>query len=124
MARIKGLRDELLDLSLRELIELGKSIEEEIGINFIPMVDVRILPSPKRGCIKEEIKGKDVILLKIGEMKGAVRKILELVARLSKKEIEQIFANGYGLVANNIEKVRADYLKTTLEAVGSEIELK
>lgn len=124
MARIKGLRDELLDLSLRELIELGKSVGEEAGISFIPTIDLRILPQPKRKCGKEEKKGADVIMLKIGEMKEATRKLLEKVAGMSKKEIDLIFANGYGLVANNISKVRADYLRSTLEAVGSEVELK
>ena len=124
MARIKGLTDELLDLSLKELIALGKNIEEETGINFIPTIDVRILPAPNKCCKKEPEQGVDVILLKVGEMEEAVRKLLEKVGGLSKKEIDTIFANGYGQVANNISKFRADHLRASLEAVGSEIELK
>lgn len=124
MARIKGLTDELLDLSLRELIQLGKNIEQETGISFIPTIDLRILPSPKKRCDKEPAKGVDVIMLKIGEMKEAVRKLLEKIGGLNKKEIDTIFANGYGQVANNISRIRADSLRASLEAVGSEIELK
>ena len=124
MARIKGLTDELLDLSLKDLIALGKNIEEETGINFIPTIDLRILPSPKKRCSKEPEKGIDVILLKIGDMEDAVRRILEKMGGLKKKEVDTIFANGYGQIANNISKTRADALRATLEAIGSEVELK
>lgn len=124
MARIKGLTDEILDLSIKDLIALGKNIEEETGISFIPTIDLRILPSPKKQCNKEAEKGVNVILLKIGDMKEAVARILERMLRLSKKEMDTIFANGYGQIASNISKVRANALRATLEAVGSEVELK
>ena len=50
MAGYKGVTEDLLSLTLEELIKMEKHLEEKTGIQIMPTLDVRILPQPTGKC--------------------------------------------------------------------------
>ena len=124
MARTKELTEELLNMSLKDLLSMRNHLEDYVGMTVIPTIDLRILPSPgkKCGCRKEQTY--EVIITKVGEMHKAIQGILGKMTKLNEEEIQQILASNYGKVGDGKNKEEAESLKSALEGVGAEVILK
>ena len=56
MARTKELTEELLNMSLKDLLSMRNHLEDYVGMTVIPTIDLRILPSPGKNVAAEKNK--------------------------------------------------------------------
>ena len=124
MARTKELTEELMNMSLKDLLSMKTHLEDYAGMTVIPTIDLRILPSPGKKCGCRQLQTYEVIITKVGEMQKAVQGILGKMTKLNDEEIQQILASNYGKVGDGKNKEEAESLKSALEGVGAEVILK
>ena len=62
MARTKELTEELLNMSLKDLLSMRNHLEDYVGMTVIPTIDLRILPSPGKKCGCRQVQTYEVII--------------------------------------------------------------
>lgn len=124
MARIKELTEEILSMSLKDLLNMKNYMEKSIGMEILPTIDLRIVPSPGKKCGCPDQITYEVIITKVGEMREAVAGILRKMAGLGDEEIQEILNSNYGKVKEECPKEEAESMKSALEGVGAEVILK
>lgn len=111
--------EDLKGMSVLELNELVKAIEEEFGVSAAAPVAVAAA-----GAVEEEASTKSVILVSAGGTKMAVIKALRAInSELGLKEAKALADDG-GAVKENIDAAEADTIKGQLEEAGATVELK
>lgn len=124
MAGYKGVAEDLLSLTLEEIIKLKKHLEQKAGIQLLPTLDVRVVAQPKRNCGGG--RSEEVLVIvngRPGNIDLAIKMASELTTE-SAKHLTEIFTNGSGIFKNKIEKDEAESLKAALMVVGASVELK
>ncbi len=111
---------DLKEMSVLELNELVKAIEEEFGVSAAAPVAAAATAEAE----PEEASSKTVVLTAAGSSKMAVIKIIRAVnSELNLKDAKAVADNGGDVVvdvpAEDAEKIKAD-----LEAAGATAELK
>ena len=124
MATTKELTEEILNMSLKDLLSMKNYLEKSTGMEILPTIDLRIVPSPGKKCGCPDQITYDVIITKVGEMKEAVAGILRKMAGLGDEEIQGILNSNYGKVKEERPREEAESLKSALEGVGAEVILK
>lgn len=108
------------EMSVLELNELVKTIEEEFGVTAAAPVAVA------GGAVAAEPEGPtevSVILKSAGAAKLGVIKVVKELTGLGLKESKEIADNG-GAVKENISVDEANQIKAKLEEAGAEVEVK
>ena len=125
-------KDELMkaieEMSVLELSELVKALEEKFGVSAAPTL-VAAAPAggaaPAAGEAVEEQTVFNVIIASSGAQKIAVIKALrELVPTLGLKEAKDLVDAAPKEVLNQVNKKTADEAKEKLTAAGATVELK
>jgi large subunit ribosomal protein L7/L12 len=121
--------DELGKMSVLELVELKKKIEDEWGITAAAPVAVAAPgAAPAAGgdgaAAAEEQTAFDVVLTGAGDKKIQVIKVVRTVTGLGLKEAKDLVDGAPNPVKEGIPKEEADSIKAQLEEAGAAVELK
>ncbi len=112
--------EDLKGMSVLELNELVKAIEEEFGVSAAAPVAVAAAGADAGGA--EDAK-KTVVLKDAGASKmGVIKAIRAINPELGLKEAKDLADNG-GNIKENIDAAEADELKAKLEEAGATVEL-
>ncbi|MEG1942489.1 MAG: 50S ribosomal protein L7/L12 [Angelakisella sp.] len=114
--------EEVKTLSVMELAELVKAIEEEFGVSAA--APVAVVAAGPVAAAAEEKSEFDVILVEAGANKMAVIKLVKEVTGLGLKEAKDVVDNAPKPVKEGASKADADELKKKLEDAGAKVELK
>jgi len=123
MAAVDTLFESLGKMSVLELVELKKKIEDEWGITAAAPVAVAAAGAPA-AAEAEEKTSFDVVLNAAGAQKIQVIKVVRAVTGLGLKEAKDLVDSAPNAVKEGITKDEADALKAQLEDAGAEVELK
>ena len=121
--KITAILDEIKALTILELSELVKSIEEEFGVSAAP-VAVAAAPGAAPAAAAEEKTEFDVELTEVGPNKVKVIKVVREATGLGLKEAKDLVDSAPKVVKEQAAKAEADDLKAKLEAEGAKVTLK
>lgn len=126
MADIKELGDQLVNLTVKEVTELAEYLKDEHGIE--PAVaPVAVAGGAAAGGGEEAAEEQtefDVILSNAGSSKLKVVKLVKELAGLGLKEAKELVDSAPKPVKEGVAKDEAEALKSQLEEVGAEVEVK
>ncbi|OGN14730.1 MAG: 50S ribosomal protein L7/L12 [Candidatus Yanofskybacteria bacterium RIFCSPHIGHO2_02_FULL_43_22] len=111
-------------MSVAELNELVKALEEKFGVSAAAMVASTGSPQAAGTEGAEEKDSYTVILKDAGAAKIQVIKALREITGLGLKEAKDMTDKAPINIKEGVKKVDADEMKTKLEAAGATIELK
>lgn len=114
--------EEVKTLSVLELAELVKAIEEEFGVSAA--APVMVAAAGPAAAEAEEKSEFDVILVEAGAGKMAVIKLVKEVTGLGLKEAKDVVDTAPKAIKEGISKADAEELKKKLEEAGAKVELK
>jgi large subunit ribosomal protein L7/L12 len=125
---VDKLFDELGKMSVLELVELKKKIEEEWGVTAAAPVAVAApgaaAPAGGDGAAAEEQTSFDVVLTGAGDKKIQVIKVVRAVTGLGLKEAKDLVDGAPNPVKEGIPREEADSIKSQLEEAGASVEVK
>ena len=127
MATTQEWIDELKSISVLELSERIKALEEEFGVSATAAVAAAPAAAGGTGdgaAAEEESSTVDVILTGSGDKKIQVIKVVRAATGLGLKEAKALVDEAPKPVKEGIEREEADKLKADLEEAGGEVELK
>ena len=114
--------EEIKTLTVLELNELVKAIEEEFGVSAAAPV---MMAGPAAGAPAAEEKTEfDVILLEAGASKMGVIKLVKDVCGLGLKESKELVDNAPKPLKTGISKADADALAAQFTEAGAKVEVK
>ena len=112
---------EVEGLTVLELNELVKAIEEKFGVSAAAPV---MVAGAAPAAAAEEKSEFDVILAEVGANKMAVIKAVKELTGLGLKEAKDLVDNAPKPIKEGISKADAEDIQKKLEEVGAKIELK
>jgi large subunit ribosomal protein L7/L12 len=119
--------DELGKMSVLELVELKKKIEDEWGITAAAPVAVAApggAAAGGDGAAAEEKTSFDVVLAAAGGQKIQVIKVVRAITGLGLKEAKDLVDSAPKPVKEGIAQDEADSIKAQLEEAGATVEVK
>jgi large subunit ribosomal protein L7/L12 len=119
--------DTLGKMTVLELVELKRSIEEEWGVTAAaPVAIAAASPAGDGGAaaVEEEKDSFDVVLTSTGDKKIQVIKVVRAVTGLGLKEAKDLVDGAPGAVKEGAPKEEAESIKAQLEEAGAGVELK
>ncbi len=120
--------EELKGISVLELAERIKALEEEFGVSAAAVAAPAAAPAGAGGAAdgggEEEASTVDVILASSGDKKIQVIKVVRAATGLGLKEAKALVDEAPKPVKEGIEREEADKLKAELEEAGAGVELK
>ncbi len=121
--KILAMIEEVKALSVLELNELVKALEEEFGVSAAA---VAAAPAAGAGAAAaaEEKTEFDVVLASFGEKKMDVIKAVKDICGLGLKEAKELVESAPKALKEAAPKAEAEEIKSKLEAVGATVELK
>jgi len=120
--------DELGKMSVLDLVELKKKIEDEWGITAAAPVAVAAPGAAPAaggdGAAAEEQTAFDVVLSGAGEKKIQVIKVVRSITGLGLKEAKDLVDGAPNPVKEGVAREEADSIKAQLEEAGASVEIK
>jgi large subunit ribosomal protein L7/L12 len=121
--------DAISSLSVIELSELVKALEEKFGVSAVAPVTVAATPTVgaivSDGVSVEEEKTEfNVVLTNVGVSKINVIKVVREVTGFGLKEAKDLVDGDSKIVKENVAKVEAEEIKKKLTEAGATVELK
>lgn len=110
-------------MTVLELSELVKALEEKFGVSAAAPVAVAAAPVAEAAAAAEQTEF-DVILASAGSSKINVIKVVREVTGLGLKEAKELVDGAPKAIKEKVSKADADSLKEKLEAAGATIEIK
>lgn len=125
--KVTQLIEEVKAMTVLELSELVKALEEEFGVSAAAPAAVMAAPAAGGDAAApaaEEKTDFDVILANVGQEKIKVIKVVKDITGLGLKEAKEVVDNAPKAVKEGATKEEAEEIKTKLEEVGATVELK
>ncbi len=120
--------EELKGISVLELAERIKALEEEFGVSATAVAAAAPVAAAggggEAGGGEEESSTVDVILAESGDKKIQVIKVVRAATGLGLKEAKALVDEAPKPVKEGVEREEADKLKAELEEAGGKVELK
>ena len=120
--KISAMIEEIKALTVLELNELVKTIEEEFGVSAA--AGAVVVAGGAAAPAAEEKTEFDVVLAEVGDAKTAVIKAVKEITGLGLKESKAIVDNAPKAVKEAVSKEQAEEIKKKLEDAGAKVELK
>ena len=111
--KITAILDEIKSLTILEVADLVKALEEEFGVSAAPAA-----------AAVEEKTEFDVELKSFGAKKLDVIKVVRELTGLGLKEAKELVESAPKVVKEGASKEDAEKIKASLEAAGAEVEIK
>ena len=126
MAAVDTVFEQLGSMTVLELVELKKKIEDEWGITAAAPVAVAagVAAGGDGGPAAEEKTSFDVVLTAAGGQKIQVIKVVRAVTGLGLKEAKDLVDSAPQAVKEAVNQEEADQIKGQLEEAGATVELK
>ncbi len=122
--KILAMIEEVKALSVLELNELVKALEEEFGVSAAAVAAAPAAGAAAGGAAEAEKTEFDVVLASFGDAKMAVIKAVKDVCGLGLKEAKELVEGAPKAIKEGVSKAEAEELKAKLEEAGAKIELK
>ena len=122
--KITALIEEVKALTVLELSELVKALEEEFGVSAAAPVAVAAAPAAAEAAPVEEKTEFTPVLAEFGANKIQVIKVVREITGLGLKEAKDLVDNCPKPVKENISKEEADEIAKKLTDVGAKVEIK
>ena len=123
MAAVDTVFEQLGKMTVLELVELKKKIEDEWGITAAAAVAVAA-PGAAAPAEAEEKTAFDVMLTSAGQAKIGVIKVVRAVTGLGLKEAKDLVDSAPAAVKEGVNKEEADTIVAQLEEAGASVEVK
>ncbi|MBR2743037.1 MAG: 50S ribosomal protein L7/L12 [Clostridia bacterium] len=124
--KVVKLIEDVKALTVLELSELVKALEEEFGVSAAAPVAVAAAPAAAAAADAPAAEKTefDVVLADVGAEKIKVIKVVREVTSLGLKEAKELVDNAPKAIKEGISKEDAEAIKAKFEEVGAKIELK
>ncbi|WP_022928213.1 50S ribosomal protein L7/L12 [Patulibacter americanus] len=124
MATTQEWIDELKSITVLELAERIKALEEEFGVSATAVAAAAPAGGGDAAEAAEEQTAFDVILEAAGDKKIGVIKVVRAATGLGLKEAKAVVDEAPGAVKEGLDKAEAEKLKGELEEAGATVTLK
>ena len=111
------------NMTVLELSELVKALEEKFGVSAAAPVAVAAAPAAAAAAAEEKTEF-DVILANAGASKINVIKVVREITGLGLKEAKEIVDGAPKAIKEKVAKADADAMKAKLEEAGATVEVK
>ena len=116
--------EEIKALTILELNDLVKALEEEFGVSAAPVAVAGAAVAGAAAPAAEEKTEFDVILKEFGAKKLDVIKAVREITGLGLKDAKDLVEGAPKAVKEGVSKEDAEAVKTALEAAGAVVEVK
>ncbi len=116
--------DLIKEMTVLELSELVKEMEEIFGVSAAAPMAVAAAPAAGAADAQEEKTEFDVILANAGDKKINVIKVVREITKLGLKEAKDLVDGAPKMVSEKVSKEEAESVKKKLEEAGASVELK
>ena len=116
--------DAVAELSVLELSELIKDMEEKFGVSAAAAVAVAGPAAAADAGVAEEKTDFNVILASFGEKKVGVIKVVRAITGLGLKEAKDLVEAAPSAVKEGVTKEESEEMKKQLEEAGATVEVK
>lgn len=126
MADIKNLVEEIKKLTIVEVSELVKALEEEFGVSAAAPAAVAAAPvaGAAPAAAAEEKTEFNVALKEVGANKIAVIKAVREITGLGLSEAKALVDNAPSVIKENVPTAEAKEMEAKLKEAGATVELK
>ena len=127
MADIQAIANQLSELTVMQMAELGKLLEEKWGVSAAaaaPVVVAAAGAAAAGAAAAEEKTEFAVHLMNAGEKKINVIKVVREVTSLGLKEAKDLVDGAPKVVKEGVSKDEAANIKKKFEEVGAQVEIK
>ena len=121
--KITNILEEIKSLTIIELADLVKAVEDEFGVSAAAPVGVVAVAGAAAPAAEEKTEF-DVILKSFGAKKLDVIKAVREITGLGLKEAKEMVESAPKAVKEGVSKDEAESLKKALEEAGAEVEVK
>ncbi|HOP10687.1 MAG TPA: 50S ribosomal protein L7/L12 [Oscillospiraceae bacterium] len=122
--KVTKLIEDVKALTVIELSELVKALEEEFGVSAAAPVAVAAAPAAAAPAAAAEQTEFSVVLAEVGDKRLDVIKAVRELTGLGLKEAKDLVDAVPKAIKEGVSKADAEDLKGKLEAVGAKVELK
>ena len=122
--KITNILEEIKSLTILELNDLVKAVEEEFGVSAAAPVGVVAVAGGAAAPAAEEKTEFDVILKAAGDKKLNVVKAVKEITGLGLKEAKEMVDGAPKTVKEGVSKEEAESIKKQLEETGATVEIK
>ena len=119
--KITNIFNEIKELTILEMSELVKMLEEEFGVSAAP---VAVAGAAVAAAPVEEKTEFDVVLAEVGASKLNVIKVVREITGLGLKEAKELVESAPKTLKEAVSKETAEDIKKQLEAAGAKAEIK
>ena len=123
MANIAAIIEEIKGLTILELNDLVKAVEEEFGVSAAAPVGVVAVAGAAAPAAEEKTEF-DVVLASAGAKKLDVIKVVREITGLGLKDAKDLVESAPKAIKEGVSKETADEIKSKLEAAGAVVEIK
>ncbi len=123
MSKVQEVIDIVKELTVLELSELVKALEEEFGVSAAAPMAVAAAPAAAAEAAEEQTEF-DVILTSSGEKKINVIKVVREITGLGLKEAKALVDEAPNPVKEKINKEEAEAIKAKIEEAGGSVDVK
>ncbi|HSO22330.1 MAG TPA: 50S ribosomal protein L7/L12 [Chondromyces sp.] len=128
MAQIEKMMEQIKEMTVLELNELVKALEDEFGVSAAaaaPMMMAGAVPGAGAGGEQAEEQTEfDVVLNSVGDKKINVIKVVREVTSLGLKEAKDLVESAPAKVKEGINREEAEEIKKKFEEAGAQMEIK
>ena len=124
MADIKNLVEEIKKLTIVEVSDLVKALEEEFGVSAAAPVAVAAAPTAAAPAAAEEKSEFNIFLKEVGANKIAVIKVVREVTGLGLSEAKAVVDGATKMVKENVATSEAKEIEAKFKEAGAVVELK
>lgn len=122
--KVTKLIEDVKALTVLELSELVKALEEEFGVSAAAPVAVAAAPVAAGAAPVEEKTEFDVVLKAAGDNKIKVVKAVKDITGLGLKEAKEMVDGAPKTIKEKVSKDAAEEIEKKLEEVGAQVEVK
>ena len=116
--------EEIKKMTVLELSEVVKALEEEFGVTAAAPMAAAAAPAAAAAAEEEEKTEFDVILSSAGDKKIQVIKVVRAVTGLGLKEAKDLVDGAPKTVKEGVTKAEAEEIKKKFAEAGAKVELK
>lgn len=124
MADIQKIIDDIKTLTIVEVSDLVKKLEEEFGVSAAAPVATAITPAVAVAPAEEEKTEFDIILKDVGANKIAVIKVVREIKQIGLSDAKALVDNAPSTIKENVPTEEAKAIETKFKEAGATVELK
>jgi len=124
MADLNAIKETLSSLTVMEVAELVKTLEEEWGVSAAAAAVAMPAAGGDAGAATAEKTEFDVVLTSAGDNKIGAIKVVREITGLGLKEAKEMVESAPKALKEGVSKDEAEELKKKIEEAGASCELK